>query len=281
MIQEISPQKYDNTYDKEATVKDSDYILMFSNNKVFMKKDNNEISIPKFGDLNNKSKISKNNLVHLFKIDDISFFMLKDFTEEDYSYLSMEDTSIFRTLQPQWTAFGGITGKHLYDWYSKNKYCGICGGKMELYHKERAVCCSSCNNIVYPTISPAVIIGVKNNDKILLTKYSGRPNKNYALVAGYVEVGESVEDTVKREVMEEVGLKVKNIRYFGSQPWGFTNTLLVGFFADLDGDDNITLDENELSEGIWFKYDELPSRDTLISLTQTMINEFEEKKGNV
>ena len=81
--------------------------------------------------------------------------------------------------------------------------------------------------------------------------------------------------------MEEVGLKVKNIRYYKNQPWGFTSTLLVGFFADLDGDDNITLDENELSEGIWFKYDELPSRDTLISLTQTMINEFEEKKGNV
>lgn len=281
MIQEIAPHKYDNTYNKKVTVKDDDYILIFSNNEVFMKKDSNEISIPRFRDLNKKCSISNDNLIHLLKIDEVSFFMLKDFKEEDYTYLSRENTSIFRTLQPQWTAFGGITGKHLYDWYSKNKYCGICGSKMNIYDKERAVCCSNCKNIVYPTIAPAVIVGIKNKDKLLLTKYSRGNYRKYALVAGYVEVGESVEDTVKREVMEEVGLKVKNIRYFGSQPWGFTNTLLVGFFADLDGDEKVILEEDELSEGTWFRYDELPPRDLLISLTQTMINEFEKKKGNV
>lgn len=281
MIQEIAPHKYDNTYNKKVTVKDDDYILIFSNNEVFMKKDSNEISIPRFRDLNKKCSISNDNLIHLLKIDEVSFFMLKDFKEEDYTYLSRENTSIFRTLQPQWTAFGGITGKHLYDWYSKNKYCGICGSKMNIYDKERAVCCSNCKNIVYPTIAPAVIVGIKNKDKLLLTKYSRGNYRKYALVAGYVEVGESVEDTVKREVMEEVGLKVKNIRYFGSQPWGFTNTLLVGFFADLDGDEKVILEEDELAEGTWFRYDELPPRDLLISLTQTMINEFEKKKGNV
>lgn len=281
MIQEIAPHKYDNTYNKKVTVKDDDYILIFSNNEVFMKKDINEISIPKFRDLNKKCSISNDNLIHLLKIDEVSFFMLKDFKEEDYAYLSRENTSIFRTLQPQWTAFGGITGKHLYDWYSKNKYCSICGSKMNIYDKERAVCCSNCKNIVYPTIAPAVIVGIKNEDKILLTKYSRGNYRKYALVAGYVEVGESVEDTVKREVMEEVGLKVKNIRYFGSQPWGFTNTLLLGFFADLDGDENVILEEDELAEGTWFRYDELPPRDLLISLTQTMIDEFEKKQGNV
>lgn len=281
MIQEIAPHKYDNTYNKEITVKDEDYILIFNSNEVFMKKDNDEISIPKYKDLNNKCSISKDDLVYLFKIDDICFFMLKGFKEDDYSYLSRENTSVFRTLQPQWLAFGGITGKHLYDWYSKNKYCSICGNKTYMYDKERAVCCISCKNIVYPTIVPAVIVGVKNKDKILLTKYSRGSYRKYALIAGYIEVGESAEDTVKREVMEEVGLKVKNIRYFGSQPWGFTNTLLVGFFADLDGDENITLEEDELAEGAWFRYDELPPRDLLISLTQTMIDEFEKKKGNV
>ena len=81
--------------------------------------------------------------------------------------------------------------------------------------------------------------------------------------------------------MEEVGLKIKNIRYFGSQPWGFTGTALMGYFADIDGDDKITLEEDELGEATWFKYDELPERDLLISLTQTMIEEFKIKKGNV
>ena len=281
MIQEIAPHEYDNTYNKETDVKEDDFILIFNKNEVFMKKENNEICIPRYRDLNNKPSVSRDNFIYLFKIDDISFFMLKEFNKEDFSYLINENTSIFRTLQPEWEAFGGITAKHLYDWYSKNKYCSICGNKMDMYHKERGLCCSSCKNIVYPTIAPAVIVGVKNKDKILLTKYSRGNYKKYALVAGYVEVGESVEDTVKREVMEEVGLKVKNIRYFGSQPWGFTNTLLVGFFADLDGKEEVTLEEDELAEGTWFRYDELPPRDLLISLTQTMINEFEKKKGNV
>ena len=281
MIQEISPHRYDNTYNKDKFVKDEDYILIFKGNEVFMKKDNDDISIPKYKDLKDKCRISNDDLIHLFKIDDISFFMVKEVYEEKYEFLQKENTSVFRTMKPQWTAFGGITGKHLYDWYSKNKFCSICGSSMEMYDKERAVCCSSCKNIVYPSIAPAVIVGVKNKDKILLTKYSRGKYRKYALVAGYVEVGESVEDTVKREVMEEVGLKVKNIRYFGSQPWGFSNTLLVGFFADLDGDEKVTLEEDELAEATWFRYDEIPPRDLLISLTQTMIDEFEKKKGNV
>lgn len=246
-----------------------------------MKREKNEVYIPMYKDLKSKVDISLDKLIYLFKIDNIKFFMLKDFNEKDYKFLSKENNSIFRTLKPNWISFGGVTGKHLYDWYSKNTYCSICGYKMEIYNKERALHCKNCNNILYPSIAPAIIVGIVNKDKILLTRYSGENSKKYALVAGYVEIGESLEDTVKREVMEEVGLKVKNLRYFGSQPWGFSNTLLMGFFADLDGNDKITLEEEELAEGTWFRYDELPKRDLLISLTQTMINEFEKNMGKV
>ena len=281
MIQEISPHKYDNTYDINACVRDDDYILIFSRNEVFMLKDKKHISIPKFKNLKGKSSIKKDKLVYLFKIDEVRFFMAEESAAEGCDFLSKENTSVFRTLESEWAAFGGITAKHLYDWYSKNKFCSRCGNELKFHKKERALLCDKCSNIVYPSIAPAVIVGVVNKDKILLTKYSGREYQKYALVAGYIEVGESAEDTVKREVMEEVGLKVKNIRYFASQPWGFTNTLLTGFFADLDGDDKVTLEEDELSEGTWFRYDELPPRDLLISLTQTMINEFEKNKGKV
>ncbi len=281
MIQEITPHKYDNTYSKEVFIEEKDYILIFLKNEVFMKEENGKVCIPMYKDLINREHLSKEDFTYVFKIDDVKFFILKNFKEEDYSYLCRKNTSVFRTLKLQWAAFGGITAKHLYDWYSKNKHCGICGNKMEPYDKERALICTNCRNIVYPTISPAIIVGIKNKDKILLTRYSKAAYKKYALVAGFVEIGESFEDTVKREVMEEVGLKVKNIRYFGSQPWGFTNTILSGFFADLDGDDKITLETDELAEGTWFRYDELPPRDLLISLTQTMINEFEKNKGNI
>lgn len=95
--------------------------------------------------------------------------------------------------------------------------------------------------MVFPKISPAVIVAVTDNDRVLLTKYAGRTYKNYALVAGFNEAGETIEQTVRREVMEEVGLKVKNLKYYKSQPWGLSGSLLSGFFCELDGDDKITL----------------------------------------
>ncbi|MDO5516878.1 MAG: NAD(+) diphosphatase [Clostridium sp.] len=297
MIQEIAPYKYDNMY-KIDKVQDEDYVLIFDKNEVIMKKSKENETLPKFKDLKDIHNLNSDDFIYLFKIDDYKFFLFKENDcnrNKDYikeivnksseinkeESLVKENTVIFRTLQPSWMAFGGITAKHLYAWYSSNRYCGKCGHELNIYDKERALYCEECKNILYPSIAPAVIVGVINKDKILLTKYSRGSYRKYALVAGFVEIGEAVEDTVKREVMEEVGLKVKNIRYFSSQPWGFTNTVLMGYFADIDGDDTVTLEEDELGEGTWFKYDELPERDLLISLTQTMIEEFKNKKGKV
>lgn len=291
MIQEIAPHKYDNTY-KIDEVQDEDYVLIFDKNEVVIKTDMKTKELPKYKDVKESLGLSEDDFIYLFKIDDYKFFMYKSGNNNqneiniekivnDNIGLERKSTQIFRTLQPLWMAFGGITAKHLWTWYSSNKYCGKCGHELKLYDKERALFCDECKNIIYPAIAPAVIVGVINKDKILLTKYSRGSYRKYALVAGYVEIGESIEDTVKREVMEEVGLKIKNIRYFGSQPWGFTGTALMGYFADIDGDDKITLEEDELGEATWFKYDELPERDLLISLTQTMIEEFKIKKGNV
>ena len=107
-----------------------------------------------------------------------------------------------------------------------------------------------------------------------MSKYAGRAYANYALIAGFVEVGENLEQTVKREVMEEVGLKVKNIRYYKSQPWAFSGSLLMGFFCDLDGSDQITLDTSELAEAGWFTRDEILLEDDSVSLTREMILRF-------
>ena len=131
----------------------------------------------------------------------------------------------------------------------------------------------------YPKICPAVIIGVTDGDRILMSKYAGRTYKKYALLAGFTEIGETVEQTVAREVMEEVGLKVKNIRYYKSQPWAFSDTLLMGFYCDLDGEDKITLDQDELALAEWFKRDEIPVEPSRDSLTNEMIIRF--KNGEV
>ena len=117
-----------------------------------------------------------------------------------------------------------------------------------------------------------------DGDRLVLTKYAGRAYTRYALIAGFTEIGETLEQTVAREVMEEVGLKVKNIRYYKSQPWGVDGNILMGFYCDLDGDDTIHLDEKELSVGQWHHRNNLPAKDDGISLTREMIRIFEEGK---
>ena len=141
--------------------------------------------------------------------------------------------------------------------------------------KERMMYCPSCGRQEYPVLMPAVIVGITNGDKIICSKYEGRSFKQYALIAGFAEIGETIEETVHREVMEEVGLPVKNIRYYKSQPWPFSSTVLMGFFCDLDGDDEtITLDANELALAQWFERDEIPVTPSRDSLTNEMIMAF-------
>ena len=145
---------------------------------------------------------------------------------------------------------------------------------MSKSNKERMLYCESCGFQVYPTISPCVLVAVHNNDRLLITKYAGRGINRYALIAGFIEIGESLEQAVHREVMEEVGLKVKNLKFYKSQPWPFTDTLLSGFFAELDGNDKIIMEEDELALAIWLKKEDIPPADMKISLTSEMIEVF-------
>ena len=140
--------------------------------------------------------------------------------------------------------------------------------------KERMMYCPVCGRHEYPVLMPAVIVGITNGDKIICSKYEGRSFKQYALIAGFAEIGETIEETVHREVMEEVGLKVKNLRYYKSQPWSFSGTLLFGFFCDVDGDDTLTVDHEELSVAQWFERDKIIGQDTDSSLTNEMMMVF-------
>lgn len=141
--------------------------------------------------------------------------------------------------------------------------------------KERHLYCEHCTNIIYPRINPAVIVGVINNDRILLTKYRDTAyNERFALIAGYAEVGETIEETVQREVMEETGIAVKHIEYYRSQPWSLSDCLLLGFFCELDGSAEITMDQNELSVAQWVSRDEIQEKPDDGSLTYEMIMKF-------
>ena len=140
---------------------------------------------------------------------------------------------------------------------------------------ERAMVCPACHYTAYPRIMPAVIVGVTNGDKLLITRYRTGFRYN-ALIAGFTEIGETMEETVQREVMEEAGIQVKNIHYYKSQPWGTANDILLGFYCDVDGDDRITMDPEELKYAEWVQREDIVLQPGEFSLTNEMMKRFKE-----
>lgn len=235
---------------------------------------------------------------YLFSIDEIPYFMVRSaegdpalkLAEEENQETFHEDgqdgcrkfsfqgPAYFRIMQPEYQAFAAITAVQLFRWKESRKFCGCCGSRTEDSRTERALVCTKCGHTEYPKICPAVIVAVTDGDRLLMSRYKGRAYRGYALIAGFVEIGETFEETVRREVMEEVGLKVKNIRYYKSQPWAFTDTEMIGFFAELDGDDAIRLQEDELSEAGWYHRDEIPEDVSSISVGSEMKMAFKHQR---
>ncbi|MDO4396233.1 MAG: NAD(+) diphosphatase [Clostridia bacterium] len=270
MIQDLDGKKLYNEF-KDLKATEHDFVFCFHGPEfALIEGEDGELTIPMASDFNDCR------LQYLFSINEVRYFLAMD--EDIPDGFVRKTFREIRTLGSRELAFAAATAYHLYQWYRDNRFCGRCGKPMVHSHVERMMHCDSCGNRVYPKIAPAVIVGVTDGDRILMTKYSGRDYTRYALIAGFTEIGETAEETVAREVMEEVGLKVKNIRYYKSQPWGSESDLLLGYFCDLDGDDHITLDEEELSVAEWFHRDEMNVEDDGISLTREMMTTFRNKK---
>ncbi len=161
------------------------------------------------------------------------------------------------------------------NWERTHRFCGRCGGRTGLKAGERARECPHCGLVIYPEISPAIIVAVIRADKILLARSHRFRNAFYSVLAGFVEPGETFEETVRREVREEVGLGLKNIRYFGSQPWPFPNSLMVGFVADYESGE-IRIDESEIVDAGWFDSNNLPGLPRTGTIARRLIDSFTE-----
>lgn len=170
--------------------------------------------------------------------------------------------------------FAAATAQHLSRWYNSHRFCGRCGTSLHHSRTERALLCPSCGLVSYPVIAPCVLAAVTCGERLLLTRYARPGASRLVLVAGFVEIGETAEQAAAREVMEETGLRIKNLRYTGSQPWGFSGSLAFGFLAELDGPDAVHLDTSELAEARWVKRDDIPPCPDESSLTMTMIARF-------
>jgi len=166
------------------------------------------------------------------------------------------------------------------DWDRTHKFCGRCGSQLRLKTTERAKECPKCGLLHFPRLAPAIIVLVERGDKLLLARSRHFMPGMYSVLAGFVEPGESLEEAVIREVKEEVGVTVKDIRYFGSQPWPFPHSLMIGFTATYAGAE-ISLDDSEIEDAGWFTADTLPQIPGKISIARKLIDWFLDKQGRM
>lgn len=262
MLQDILPHSFDNHWQADLRPQAGDLLFSFSfSDKAVMVRE--DLSLPRW-----KNETS---LLYLFSIDGVRCWLSPGKADGTYQSLQecrgrMEKTDYFLTC----------TAWHLYLWYRHNRYCGVCGKEMVHKSDERAMVCPSCRNVVYPKLMPAVIVGVWQDSRLLLTRYSPKHSafRRHALVAGFVEIGESVEETVRREVKEETGLDVTDIRYYKSQPWGIAGDVLLGYYCKPSKDKEITLEEDELSSAEWVDRSDMAAEGDPYSLTGEMMTYF-------
>lgn len=285
MIQDIQPKVFNNQYDPKRMPTETSLGFHFCGRKFLCHVEGDQLSLPTANQLlaaagfgcGKEAGINTPHadMVFVFSVDEIDYFLLRtegELTVEGFDY---QDIGVYGRTFPQDRAFAAASAFHLNNWYNSEKYCGRCGAELEVDQTERMMKCPKCGNMIYPRINPCVIVGVFYDGKLLCTQYN-RPNASrFALVAGFGEFGETIEDTVRREVMEEVGLKVKNLRFYKSQPWAMSSSLLMGFICEAESGDH-HVDGVELKSAHWFSREELkecytPSH---VALTSHIITKY-------
>ena len=268
MIQDIYPDRMDIAF-RACTAGEEDFLMRFDpEGRAAVRISEGEIQFP------TGREFSAPEAVYLFSVSGKRYFLCpgeEGACPAGYEFLALRE--LRDLIGKGKELFAAFTGYHLWKWYRENRYCGRCGGKTGLHGTERALACGACGNVIYPRINPAVIVGVIRGESLLITRYRNGYAHN-ALVAGFAEIGETLEETVAREVMEETGVKVRNIRYYKSQPWGMAQDLLAGFFCEAEGDGEIRMDAGELKYAEWVPRSEIVPQPNDLSLTNEMMKQF-------
>jgi len=218
-------------------------------------------------------------IIGIGKEDDMNIYSVDisghHFLLKEQGYLSLVEYEI-RHLFPMLTPYDiSVLGRanQLMHWIKSNKHCGYCGSIKTFSESEEALFCK-CNNImVYPTISPCVLALIHKDNKILLARNALFPEGLFSALAGFIEVSETAEECVEREVFEEVSLKVKNVKYFGSQSWPFPSQLMLAYTCEYESGE-INVDGKEIVEADWYDLDNLPNTPPNSTLSGTLINSY-------
>lgn len=199
--------------------------------------------------------------------------------EKIQGYFSKDFSEIYGKIDENIFSLA-LRALHFINWLNRNKYCSCCGEKVIIEPDKTYLECTNCGHIMYPFINPCILAAVLKDDKILLARSPHFPPNLYSLISGFVEPGEFVETSVKREVKEEVGIEIKNIKYFGSHPWPFSNSLMFGFTAEFSSGE-IVIDNNEIEAAGWFPLDDLPKTpDYKMSFARMIIDYLLESRKN-
>ena len=260
MIKKSLYENYQIDFSETLTPKNGDYLFVFNENRELYLDSNNELAknLDDF-EVNFTLYIGEYNKKRAFVVNvegDDEFYDLREVYEIDHDLYHIAGKAVL-----------------VNDWYISYRFCGRCGSKTQLDEKDMMLKCPNCGQVHYPRIAPAIIVAIRNGDKLLMAKHSYHDNIRYALIAGFVEPGETIEEAVHREVLEEVGVKVKNLKYERSQSWPFPNSLMLGFTAEYDSGE-IKVDGDEILKAKWFKKDEIIRYGSDISISDWLIQEF-------
>lgn len=252
--------------------------FVFKNNELLIKIQNGLVFFPDENDINSLN----------ISLTDINSFMTQDESEFVFCEINVL-TSLpdnfkfynFRSLvalldRPNFNL--AAKALHLASWNKTYKYCNKCGTLLNEKDDERAKICPKCGFIIYPRISPAIITAIIKDKKLLLAHNTNFIDNMYSVIAGFVEPGETFEDCVSREVFEETNIKVKNIKYFGSQPWPFPDSLMVAFICEYESGE-LKVDGVEISDADWYGVDELPVIPKGGSIARRLIDWFIDNYG--
>ena len=263
MITKSIYEKYEIGFKENYKTKDKSYYFIFNNNRELYLINNN---VPNFEKEYNNFNI--NFQLYIGKYENKPCFVLNTNTENNEDFYSLKDVYEYN--------------KDLYliatravlinDWFKSHQYCGACGTKTIIDNKDMMLKCPKCGQVHYTRIAPAIIVAIRKDNKLLMAKHS-KHKQNYSLIAGFVEAGESIEESVHREVLEEVGIHIKNLEYVKSQPWPFPNSLMLAFNAEYDYG-NIKVDNDEIIEAKWFEKDEIEEMESDISISSYLIDKF-------
>ena len=260
MIEKSLYELYEIDFKDNITPSKDDFIFIFNNNRELYLTNNHLLP-------NNLNDIDTTFCLYIGKYMNKKAFVCNTNTEESF-YNLQEIYDIDHDLYLMATRAVLIC-----DWYMSHQFCGRCGVKTQLDEKDMMLKCPSCGQVHYSRIAPAIIVAIKKDDKLLMAKHTYHKSHKYALIAGFVEAGETIEEAVHREVAEEVGIKIKNLNYKKSQSWPFPNSLMLGFTAEYESGD-IKVDAEELEKAKWFMKDEIELYDSDISISDWLIKDF-------